>query len=176
MTAPAFLLRAPRPEDVAAYCGFLTDPEVHVWLEDRCQRPLSLAEIQAFVLGPAWCRWAIECDGAFVGLTGLEDYDPARGTARFFIVIGDRKLWGRGLGEAVIGRVLDHGFQGLGLRKILSDFMAPNQGSRLIHERAGFQVEGVARQDSWRQGQWVDRVYVAIFKDEFDARAGGERS
>ena len=170
MSAPAFILRAPRAEDVLPYCGFLADPQVHVWLEDRCQRPLSLPEVQAFVLGPAWCRWAIECDGNFVGLTGLEDYDATRATARFFIVIGDRACWGRGLGEAVIRRVLEHGFNGLGLRKIVSDFMAPNQGSRLIHERAGFQVEGCARQDSWRQGQWIDRIYVAMFKDEFDAR------
>ena len=167
MTAPGFLLRAPRAEDVLPYCAFLADPDVHLWLEDRCQRPLSLPEVQAFVLGPAWCRWAIEVDGAFVGLTGLEDYEAARGTARFFIVIGDRRVWAKGLGQAVIRRVVEHGFDGLGLRKIVSDYMAPNQGSRLIHQRAGFTEEGCARQDSWRRGQWVDRVYVALLKDEF---------
>lgn len=169
MTAPpAFALRPPRLDDCPAYGAFLGDPDVHVWLEDRCQRPLSLAEIQAFVLGPAWCRWAIEVDGAFVGLTGLEDYDATRATARFFIVIGDRGAWGMGLGSAVIAQVIEHGFIGLGLRKIVSDFMAPNQGSRVIHQRAGFVEEGVARQDSWRRGQWVDRVYVALLKDDYD--------
>lgn len=171
MSAPVFLLRAPRAEDVLPYAAFLADPQVHLWLEDRCQRPLSLPEIQAFVLGPAWCRWAIECDGVFVGLTGLEDYDATRGTARFFIVIGQRALWGKGLGEAVIRRVLEHGFHGLGLRKIVSDFMAPNHGSRRIHERAGFKPEGCSRQDSWRQGEWVDRIYVALLRDEFEGNA-----
>jgi RimJ/RimL family protein N-acetyltransferase len=166
MTVPPFLLREPRLEDATPYGHFLADPEVHVWLEDRCQRPLTLPEVQAFVLGPSWCRWAIECDGVFVGLTGLEDVDPLRGIARLFIVIGERQLWGKGLGEAVVRRVLHHAFHELGLRKIVSDFMAPNHGSRLIHERTGFQVEGCARQDSWRRGEWVDRIYVAIFRDD----------
>ena len=120
---------------------------------------------------PAGVAGAIECDGVFAGLTGLEDYDATRGTARFFIVIGQRALWGKGLGEAVIRRVLEHGFHGLGLRKIVSDFMAPKPGSRRIHERAGFKPEGCARQDSWRQGEWVDRIYVALLRDEFERGA-----
>ena len=167
MTAPDFLLREPHTADVLPYCAFLANPDVHVWLEDRCQRPISLPEIQAFVLGPAWCRWAIECGGSFVGLTGLEDYDAARGTARFFIVIGDSRVWNQGLGTAVVRWVLHQGFYHLGLRKIVSDFMAPNLGSRTIHERVGFKVEGIARQECWRRGAWVDRVYVAIFQDQF---------
>lgn len=165
-TPLVFSLRPARYEDVPAYCAFLADPDVHVWLEDRCQRPITAPVAQAFLMGEAWCRWAIECDGTFVGVTGLDDYDPIRGIARFFIVIGDRRVWGRGLGQKVLRAVLDHGFHTFGLRKIVSDYLEPNLGSRVIHERAGFMVDGRARQDRWRQGRWVDKIHVSILAEE----------
>jgi RimJ/RimL family protein N-acetyltransferase len=167
---PSFILRPPRAEDAMIYCGFLADPQVHVWLEDRCQRPITLPHAQAYVLAEAWYRCAIECDGTFVGMAGLEDVDGSRGVARFFIVIGDRRYWGRGLGQAVTCAILEKGFTDLGLRKVHSDYLAPNEGSRIIHERVGFKVDGVARQDRWRRGQWVDRVFLSILKDEFQGR------
>ncbi|MBF0311037.1 MAG: GNAT family N-acetyltransferase [Magnetococcales bacterium] len=168
MTTPAFLLRPRRPEDVVPYGAFLADAEVTIWLEERCQRPLTLAEVQSFVLDPAWCRWSIECEGAFVGMTGLEDYDATRCRARFFIVIGERTLWGRGLGRGVMRQVVHHGFHHLGLRKIVSDFLAPNHASRRLHEEAGFRVEGQARRECWRRGEWVDRIHVALFREDAD--------
>jgi RimJ/RimL family protein N-acetyltransferase len=175
MAPPAFFLRPPRYEDASAYCAFIADPDVTVWLEDRCQRPLALPQAQAFLVGDAWCRWAIESDGAFVGVTGLEDYDPTRGVARFFIVLGERSVWGKGLGLAVLRAVLSHGFDRLGLRKVTSDYLESNKGSRIIHHRAGFTVEGRARQDRWRRGQWVDRVFLSILSEEFRAAEHGQR-
>src|SRR3989338_11357232 len=80
-----------------------------VWLEDRCQRPVPEADVAAFLLGVAWCRWAIECEGAFAGVTGLHYPDFSWGAARFFIVIGDKRFWGRGLGGGAIKAVVSHG-------------------------------------------------------------------
>lgn len=165
--ASSFLLRAPRYEDVAAYAAFMSDPEVSIWLEDRCQRPLLFHHTQAFVLGEAWCRLAIECEGRFVGMAGLEDYDPANGVARFFVVVGDRALSNRGLGTAIARSLVNRGFHELGLRKIVSNYLAPNVASRIVHSRAGFSEEGVLRQAAWRRGEWVDQVLVSILREEW---------
>jgi RimJ/RimL family protein N-acetyltransferase len=172
-TPPVFLLRPARYEDVPLYCGFLAEPEVRIWLEDRCQRPLTVQQTQSFLMGESWARWAIESEGAFVGMTGLEYYDATRNVARFFIVIGARAAWGKGLGTAVTRAVLDKGFIELGLRKIASDYLAPNRASARIHERVGFTIDGCARQDRWRQGRWVDRVFLSILRDEYLCGAEG---
>lgn len=164
---PSFLLRAPRYDDVGAYAVFISDPEVTIWLEDRCQRPIHFHHALAFVLGEAWCRLAIESEGRFVGMAGLEDYDPGNGVARFFIVVGDRSLSNRGLGTAVLRSLVSRGFQDLGLRKIVSNYLAPNIASRIIHARAGFTEEGVQRQVAWRRGEWVDQVLVSILREEW---------
>lgn len=161
------LLRLPRYDDVAAYTGFLADPQVTRWLEDRCQRPVLFHQAQAFVLGEAWCRLAIEYEGRFVGMTGLDDYDPVNGAARFFLVVGDRSAWAKGVGTAVATRMLDHGFNALGLRRIVSNYLATNEASRVVHQRAGFQIEGQQRQVAWRNGAWVDQILLAILRDEW---------
>lgn len=168
---PSFFLRAPRYDDVGIYTAFMADPEVTIWLEDRCQRPIHFHHALGFILGEAWCRLAIECDGRFVGITGLEDYDPGNGVARFFIVIGDHEVANRGLGSAVICAMLDKGFRELGLRKIVSNYFAPNIASGRIHDRAGFFEEGVQRQVGWRRGEWVDHVLVSILRDEWTRSA-----
>ena len=162
-----FLLRAPRHEDAVAYAAFMSDPEVSIWLEDRCQRPIPFHYTQAFVLGEAWCRLAIECEGRFVGMAGLEDYDAANGVARFFVVVGDRALSNRGLGTAVARSLVSRGFHELGLRKIVSNYLAPNVASRIVHARAGFTEEGVQRKVAWRRGAWVDQVLVSILREEW---------
>jgi len=168
---PSFNLRAPRYDDVGIYTAFMADPQVTIWLEDRCQRPVHFHHALAFVLGEAWCRLAIEYQGRFVGITGLEDYDPCNGVARFFIVIGDHDASNRGLGTAVARALVSKGFRDLGLRKIVSNYFAPNVASKVIHARAGFSEEGVQRQVGWRRGEWVDHVLVSILREEWQGLA-----
>jgi len=166
MAETLFNLRLPLPSDAPLYNNLLCDPEITVWLEDRLQYPISYTEVETFVLGKAWLRWAIECDGNFIGMTGLEDYSPQRGVARFFIVIGDRTYWGRGIGQGVIDSVVRHGFENLGLRKIISNYLEPNKASQIIHDRADFVVDGHLRKDCWRCGTWVDQILLSRFRDE----------
>jgi RimJ/RimL family protein N-acetyltransferase len=119
------------------------------------------------VLGEAWCRLAIEVEGRFVGMTGLEEPDLSRGIARFFIVIGDRTMWKKGLGTAVARRVVEQGFRHLGLRKIVSNYFEPNVASRTVHQRVGFIDEGRLRQEAWRRGSWVDLLLVSILREQW---------
>ncbi len=161
-----FKLRGADCEDVAIYARFLSDPDINVWLDDSAQRPLSTGRVEAILMQEAWCLWVIEVDGALAGVSSLYEPEPALGTARLSIVIGDRKCWGRGLGTAVVRNVLKHGFEVLGLRKINSDVLLPNTAALKLHQRVGFEQEGRLRQDAWRRGRWVDRVLLSVFADE----------
>lgn len=166
MTTPPFILRPACGGDVLPYCGYLTNPDVTAWLDESAQVPIAPSRVEAILLHEAWCLWAIETDGRFVGVTSLYAPDLGRCQARFSIVLGDSKMWGRGLGTAVTRRVVDHAFRNLGLHKVNSDYLAPNAASRVIHERAGFVEEGRLREDAWRQGRWVDRILLSILASE----------
>jgi RimJ/RimL family protein N-acetyltransferase len=167
MGSPDLILRSPTPEDVLPYLKFISEPGVAIWLEDRCQLPLSAVEIETFIFQHSWCPWSIDVDGSFAGLTGFLDPVPERGEARFFIVIGASPLWGKGLGTEVAKSVVAKGFEELGLRRIVSGYFKPNIGSRVIHERAGFRIEGVQREFAWRNGSWIDQEIVSILSHEY---------
>lgn len=167
MTCPPFTLRPPQLDDVLAYTRYLADADVSMWLDDSAQIPVSAARVEALLLRDAWCLWCIDCEGSFVGVTSLYEPDMTRGMARFSIVIGDRACWNRGLGTAVLDRVLEHAFISIGLRKIESEILEPNKAAQVIHERAGFVKEGQLRQDSWRRGKWVDRIILSLLREEW---------
>lgn len=168
-----FHLRPPRLDDVLPYASFLADPEVTLWLDDVSQRPLSTARVESILLREAWCLWAIEADGVLIGVTSLYEPDMARQAARLSIVVGDRRYWGRGVGTAAVVQVLDTAFSRLGLRKVTSDYLSPNDAAATLHARAGFTVEGSLREDAWRDGRWVDRVFASVLAGEHrDGRRG----
>ncbi len=166
MAHPNFILRPPTLSDVAPYTTFLADSAVSVWLDDSVQRPMSSGRVESLLLRDGWCLWSIECEKRFIGVASLYEPDAARNAARYSIVIGNRDFWGRGLGFAITLAVIEHAFQKLGLRKIVSDYLAPNLASAKLHSRCGFVEEGRLRQDAWREGRWVDRILLSIFRDE----------
>lgn len=173
MDISTITLRAPRLEDVPLYAAQLADRDVSRWLDDVCLRPLTLQQVESFVFHNAWCRWAIECDTVFIGLTGLE-LQARSDTARFFIVVGKRELWRQGVGSFVLGKVLREAFNTLGLRRVVSDYLEPNLGSAAIHSRNGFVEEGRIRQDAWRDGRWVDRVLLSVLREDYARRLANE--
>jgi len=170
VTTPKFRLRPPKAEDIPVYTGFLAQPEISVWLDDSAQFPITAAQVEAILFRDAWCLWAIECDGQLAGVTSLYDPNLAHNTARLSIVVGDRRYWGKGLGTAAVNEVVRHGFLALGLRKINSDYLRPNDGARIVHERAGFTEEGTLREDAWRNGEWVDRVLLSYLQRDYFAQ------
>ena len=160
-------LRPVQAEDILPYHAFLSDPVVAIWLEDQCQRALTVGEVERSLFQDMWSPWAIEFEGDFIGVSGFSEYTASRGTARFFIVIGKVDTWGKGVGSQVVRMVIEKGFRDLGLRKINSDYLDPNEASRVIHERNGFVIEGKMREEAWRDGKWVDRVFLSILQSDW---------
>ena len=83
-------LRYLKKEDIKKYIDFLSDPEVTVWLEDEVQNIESYANIENYLLY-GYYRQAIEHDGKFIGVSGLDLVNDKKKVARFFIVIGRKK-------------------------------------------------------------------------------------
>lgn len=165
MNKEQFKLRNLKKEDTQEYIDFLSDPEVSVWLEDEVQNVDSYANVENYLIY-GYYRQAIVHDGRFIGVSGLDLVSDKNKVARFFIVIGRKESWGKGIGSGVIKLIINYGFEELKLRKINSDFLLPNEGVRIIHEKAGFKDEGILRKDSFRNNNWIDRKIVSIFSNE----------
>ena len=165
MKKELFNLRDLKKDDIKKYIDFLSDPEITVWLEDEVQNIESYANIENY-LTYGYYRQAIEHDGKFIGVSGLDLINEKKKVARFFIVIGRKESWGKGIGFGVIKSIVDYGFKELKLRKSNSDFLSPNEAVRIIHEKAGFKSEGFLRKDCLRNNVWLDREILSIFPNE----------
>ena len=92
MNKELFKLRDLKTDDVKKYLDFLSDPEVAIWLEDEVQNIESYANIENYLIY-GYYRQAIEHDGKFIGVSGLDLTNDKKKVARFFIVIGKKELW-----------------------------------------------------------------------------------
>jgi RimJ/RimL family protein N-acetyltransferase len=63
-------------------------------------------------------------------------------SAELRIRIGERDVWGRGLGTEAVGLLVTHAFDHLGLASVWLQVFASNTRARRLYERAGFRVEG----------------------------------
>jgi RimJ/RimL family protein N-acetyltransferase len=107
-------------------------------------------------------------DHKHIGLVSLTDIDRNNGVAQCSILIGEKTLWGRGLGTEAIMLMLHHGFYTLGLTRIEARQLLSNQASVRLFEKCGFKVESVLRKAVFKDGQHRDLNQLSILREEFD--------
>jgi len=107
-------------------------------------------------------------DHKHIGLVSLTDIDRNSGIAQCGILIGEKSLWGMGLGTEALLLILHHGFYTLGLARIEARQLLSNQASVRLFERCGFKAEGVLRKAVFKDGRRQDLNLMAILREEFD--------
>ncbi len=68
---------------------------------------------------------------------------------------------GRGLGSAALARAAEHAFHERGLHRLTACVLSSNLRGRRAFEKAGFQLEGVLREDRWTGAGFVDVCFFA---------------
>lgn len=114
-------------------------------------------------------RLGIELDAQLVGYADLADIEDTVGRAEFGIVLGERNLWGRGLGRIAGRLMLAHGFKQLGLSRVTAEVHAPNARSLALMKRLGFRQEGVLQRHELYRGGVVDVVIFGLLREEFES-------
>lgn len=169
-------LRAVERDDLPLAVVYLNDPEVLVWfgpltpmnMEDEIAWYERMRQDQSVV------NFAIELDGRYVGGCGLINIDAQHRRAEIGIFVGDKTIWGKGVGSEAMRLVLGYGFDYLNLHRIYLRAFPENQRAVGIYERLGFRHEGRFRDVEWRHGRWHDLVYMSILEAEWRQQAGAE--
>ena len=86
------------------------------------------------------------------------------GTADIGMLIGDRKVWGLGLGLDAFSTLADWLESTAGMRKLTAGTLSCNIGMVRVAEKAGFELEAVRRQQEVVTGEAVDVLHFARFK------------
>jgi diamine N-acetyltransferase len=168
-------LRAAERDDIPNFVRWFNDGETLSYVSMRA--PISQPEeegwfdrMQAAQGKDAYfyviCQLA---DGVPIGTISLFDVDQVNGTAGAGIVIGEKRLWGQGLGTDALNALLDFGFGELRLARIWLDVLDYNERGKRSYEKCGFVLEGTQRRAMYSRGRHHDVYLMAILRDEWAA-------
>lgn len=108
----------------------------------------------------------IEADGVPVGTIGLLSIDRKNSKAEFYIAMGEPAYKGKGIAKKASQKIIDYGFEFLGLNRIYLFTEVENGNAQKLFERVGFVKEGVMRQDVLSHGKYVDRIAYSILRED----------
>lgn len=172
LTTARLVLRQLREDDAAALFAVLSDPEVMTWWSSGPH--VSISETADYVVsnaaeGGGHICWAITAgDDVALGWVILIDGKP--GVAEIGYILR-RDRWGDGIAREAVARVITHGFDSMGLRRIYADTDPENAGSIALLEKLGFRREG------WLRAEWVthigvrDSLIFGLLRDEWPGPA-----
>src|SRR4029077_20412 len=164
------LLRPPRPEDAEAMIAWFEDMEVTRYIAVR--NPPNLDFEKEWLDKMARDRnsvfWVIEHDGHAVGNTAIVEINWKYGHGITGTLIGDKKVWGKGLAREVMQLRSRYAFTQLPLRKLNSAYYDGNVASGRAQAGAGYKVVGRRREETFMDGKWVDAIMTEVLREDWE--------
>lgn len=153
------------------------DERVPLHLSNRFPHPYTEADADEWI---ALCatfepplQFAVLVEGEVAGGIGAEPHDDIlAGSAEVGWWLGHR-FWGRGITAVAASRFIEYCFQDLGLDRVEAGVMRSNPASARVAEKAGFQLEGVAKQAYLKNGERIDRLLFGLVRTEWIHGADG---
>ncbi|MPY66633.1 GNAT family N-acetyltransferase [Deinococcus sp. SDU3-2] len=161
-------LRSLRPGDEEAAVRWAADPEfcrAAGWTVGLAGRVVR-RHWQGIIAGtaPDFRRLGVEYGGRLVGYVDLAGLSVVSG--EFGIALGERALWGRGVGTRAGRLLLAHAFDDLGLHTVTAEVHRPNLPSHALMRRLGFREVGEGGPDEYR-GERVPTVWYALGREDW---------
>jgi RimJ/RimL family protein N-acetyltransferase len=138
--------------------------ETRVQLDRNMRRNAISEERDGLVLGAVWPEV-----GRLVGQVSLQwtSREHRQGEIGFIINPAFQR---KGLASEAAAAMLELGFDGLGLHRIVARTDARNEGSVRVMERLGMRREAHFRHNEIFKGEWGDEVIHALLDDEWRSR------
>jgi len=105
-----------------------------------------------------------------IGMIGLDGIRWTHGDAWVGIGLGERDYWGKGYGTDAMRILQRYAFEELNLHRLSLSVFEYNPRAMRSYEKAGFVVEGRARQFLNRDGRRYDLIFMGILRDEWERR------
>jgi RimJ/RimL family protein N-acetyltransferase len=163
-----------QPAHVAHFYTWLRDPEVIAYSLSAFQSLKTTAQIDQWFaatlqqantlnVGIYWQE-----TNALIGYAGLSNISVTNQSGEYFIFIGEKAAWGKGVGTAVTKQIVHLGFTSHHLNRIMLTVSELNTGGLKAYTKAGFVVEGRLRQAAYRQGVFHDKIVMSVLKSEWE--------
>ena len=163
-------LRPPKPEDAEAMIRWFEDMEVTRFLMLRNPPSIDMEKewLDKMARSPDDVVWVVEHQGQAVGTTAIHMIDWKNGSATTGTVIGDKTVWGKGLGRELMQLRARYAFTQLPLRKLRSGYLDGNEASGRAQAAAGYREVGRYRKDHFAGGKYVDVIVTEVLREDWE--------
>ena len=163
-------LRPHRPEDAAVMITWFEDLEVTRFLKLRHPPSVDSEKewLDKVAKDPNVVLWAVEFKGRPVGTTAISFIDWKLGFGTTGTIIGDKTVWGKGLGRELMQVRAEYAFTQLPLRKLKSGYIEGNDASARAQKAAGYREVGRWHRDRFVDGEWRDHILTELMREDWE--------
>ncbi len=101
-----------------------------------------------------------------IGYAGLCNISNEKKSGEFYIFIGDRAMWGKGIATIVSKKLIKIGFEEINLEEIYLTVSKPNIGGIKAYKKAGFVFKDRLVDACYRDNAYHDKLIMTIKKKE----------
>ena len=105
--------------------------------------------------------------GRAIGVMGIHNIDWLHRNCITGTIIGERDCYRKGYAADAKLTLLRYAFDTLGMHKVISHADARNEASIAYSKKCGYHIEGVLKEDKWKDGEWQDTVLLGCFRDDW---------
>ncbi len=167
-------LRAIKKEDLTLACKYLNDSEIKKLMYSGIPFPMTYEEE---------LRWFEENSkenngrynfsiedletNKYIGGCGINNINWVSRVATIGIFIGDKDFLSKGYGYDAMNVLIDFIFSEMNMNKISLNAFSFNERAINCYKKCGFIVEGVLRNEIYREGKYYDNIYMGLMKEEW---------
>lgn len=106
-----------------------------------------------------------------IGIVGIHKIDWIHRYGDVSILIGNDRLWGKGIAKESVKLIIKHAFTKMNLRRLTAGMSALNTGSRRCFEDNGFLLEGTRRKHFWYKNGYIDEYMFGLLREEWEKKS-----
>ncbi len=125
-----------------------------------------LSYVQSQYRAGKFFDWAVVFQGKMIGTCGFTAINESALSGEVGYVINP-KYSNMGIATEAVKRVMEFGFDTLGLQRIEAHYMPENQASRRVMEKCGMTFEGILRKSMLVKGKLIDVGICSILREEY---------
>lgn len=172
------VLRPWRAEDAADLAECLNNRKILDNLRDGLPFPYTVQDARNFINfcasadGSKAFVYAIAVEGGAVGSIGVYRQGNIHcRTAEMGYYLAE-PYWGKGLATSAVRQACRQVFDTTDIVRIFAEPFARNAASCRVLEKCGFTLEGVLRQNAFKNGELLDMKLYSLLKGEGDRATG----
>lgn len=102
-----------------------------------------------------------------IGTIGLSSIDKINSRAEYGITIGEIEYMGKGYAKEASQLILKYAFEEINLNKVFLKVFEDNTRAIGMYKKLGFNVDGVLRQDVFKDGIFRNVIEMSLLKEEW---------